>query len=369
MLRGLSLLGLGAGLMYLLDPDRGTSRRALLRDKAIGMADSTADGLEVATRDLSHRAVGLVSDVRSRWNPVEVTDALLVERVRAKLGRWVSHPRAIDVTAENGMVTLSGPILRHEVEPMIAALRAVSGVHDVTNALEVHDAPGNVPSLQGGSRRLEVPELQQEEWTPAVRLMVGAGGGLLALYGLGRRGMLGSLLSFAGVGLMTRATTDLSVARLVGVAGGRRGIVIQKTVTLDAPVDRVFDLWDHPETFPQFMAHVREVRPQGNDRYHWEVAGPAGMPVHWDAVVTRREPNRLIAWKSVEGQMIENAGLVHFEPAPEGGTRVHIRMTYNPPAGVLGHAVASFLQADPKREMDIDFVQFKQLLASGMPTP
>lgn len=368
MLRGLSLLGLGAGLMYLLDPDRGTSRRALIRDKAIHVADSAADGLEVATRDLSHRAVGAVTGVRSRWGPAEMTDELLIQRVRAKLGRWVSHPRAIEVTAENGFVTLRGPILRHEVEPLIAALRRVPGVHDIANELEPHDTPDNIPSLQGGVPRMEVPELAQEQWTPAVRLLVGTGGAVLALYGLARKGIVGSLMTITGSGLMTRAASNRTLGQIAGVAGGRRGIVVQKTVTLDVPISQAFSLWDHPENFPRFMDHVLEVRPQGEGRYHWVVAGPAGLPVSWDAVVTKREPNRLIAWKSVEGQMIENAGLVHFEPAGDNATRINIRLTYNPPAGVLGHAVATFFMADPKHEMDIDFVRAKQLLESGVST-
>lgn len=368
MLRGLSLFGLGAGLMYLLDPDRGNSRRALIRDKAIGTTDSAIDGLDVATRDLTQRLQGVIAELETRLSRVEVPDEILIQRVRSKLGRWVSHPRAIIVESNEGRVILRGPILQREVEPLLVAIRKVPGVHEVINELEIHDTAENVPSLQGGQPRMEVPELQQEHWSPAVRLLVGTGGGLLALSGLGRRGVLGSLMGLTGLGLVARATTDMPVNRLVGIGGGRRGIVVQKTVTLDQPIDQVFDLWNHPENFPQFMSHVREVRPQGNDRFHWVVTGPLGLPVEWDAVITKREPNRLIAWKSVEGQMIENAGLIHFETVGDGATRIHIRMTYNPPAGVLGHAVASFFGADPKHEMDVDFVQVKQMLEQAAPT-
>lgn len=365
MLRGLSLFGLGAGLMYLLDPDRGNSRRALIRDQAIGRADAAFDGLDVATRDLTQRVQGLVSEFQARVSPVEVTDDILVQRVRSKLGRWVSHPRVIIVEANEGRVMLRGPILQREVQPLLTVIRTVPGVREVINELEIHERPENVPSLQGGVPRMEVPELQQGQWAPGVRLLVGTGGGLLALWGLGRKGFLGSIAGLAGAGLMARAATDLPVNRLVGIGGGRRGIVVQKTVTLDMPIDRVFDLWNHPEHFPRFMSHVREVRPQGEDRFHWVVTGPLGLPVEWDAIVTRREPNRLLAWKSEEGQMIENAGLIDFEPVGDGATRLNIRMTYNPPAGTLGHAVASFFGADPKHEMDVDFVQVKQLLQQG----
>jgi uncharacterized membrane protein len=48
-----------------------------------------------------------------------------------------------------------------------------------------------------------------------------------------------------------------------------------------------------------------------------------------------------------------------------GGTRIQIRLSYNPPAGALGHGVAALLGSDPKRAMDEDLVRFKSLLEDG----
>jgi hypothetical protein len=59
-------------------------------------------------------------------------------------------------------------------------------------------------------------------------------------------------------------------------------------------------------------------------------------------------------WKSIGESPVGNAGIVRFEANPEGGTRVDIRLSYNPPAGALGHAVASFFGADPKHALDED---------------
>ncbi len=39
----LSGIGVGAALMYVLDPDRGRRRRALARDKAVSIAGKTGD--------------------------------------------------------------------------------------------------------------------------------------------------------------------------------------------------------------------------------------------------------------------------------------------------------------------------------------
>jgi uncharacterized membrane protein len=85
-------------------------------------------------------------------------------------------------------------------------------------------------------------------------------------------------------------------------------------------------------------------------------------------VVTKRVPARLLAWKSVESEPVQSAGIVRFDPNNQGGTRVTVRLAYNPPAGSIGHAVASLLGADPKQAMDEDLVRLKSLLETGKTT-
>ena len=120
----------------------------------------------------------------------------------------------------------------------------------------------------------------------------------------------------------------------------------------------------HYENFPRFMAHVRDVRRMGVNRVRWTVAGPGGVPTEWETIETRHIPNETIAWKTVEGAPVAHAGIVRFDQYPDA-TRVHIRMTYNPPGGAVGHAVASLLGSDPKRAMDEDLARFKSLLEEG----
>jgi osmotically-inducible protein OsmY len=140
----------GAGLMYVLDPGGGRRRRALLRDQVRHAVRKTSDGLDAASRDAANRMSGRLADARGRLRHEHVADPILVERVRAEMGRVVSHPRAIDVEARNGTVRLCGPILASEVNPLMDAVRSVSGVTGIDNQLDVHQEPGNIPSLQGG---------------------------------------------------------------------------------------------------------------------------------------------------------------------------------------------------------------------------
>lgn len=218
MHRGLAFgtgLGIGTGLMFLLDPDQGKRRRALLRDKCFWAARKTGEGAQVTARDLRNRTQGLVSEVQSRFSSAPVDDSVLVDRVRAKLGRVVSHPRAINVSSQNGRVVLSGPILTAEVPELLACVNSVSGVNEVINQLEAHEQSENHPALQGGRERQgDRFEFFQENWSPAARFVAGAAGASLAAYGGMRRDALGAGLGAAGLLLLTRGITNTGLKSL-----------------------------------------------------------------------------------------------------------------------------------------------------------
>ena len=164
---------------------------------------------------------------------------------------------------------------------------------------------------------------------------------------------------------MARAASNLELKRLLGIGASRRGIDFRKTLFVRAPVEQVFAFWSDFENFPRFFEHVREVRDDGGGRTHWKVEGPAGIPAEWDALVTAYVPDQLIAWKTVRGEAVKSSGIVRFDPAADEGTLMNIRMTYKPPAGALGHAVASLFGADPQTAMDRDLMRFKALLETA----
>ena len=149
---GLALLygvGVGAALMYILDPDRGARRRALLRDKCARASNKTQEYVGKMSRDLGNRAQGLVAETKNLFRHEDVPDEVLVQRVKAELGRHPVHDRAVTVAADRGRVTLTGPALASEVEAIVAAAGSVRGVSEVVNQLEVHEQAGSISSLQG----------------------------------------------------------------------------------------------------------------------------------------------------------------------------------------------------------------------------
>lgn len=364
----ISGIGIGAGLMYMLDPERGNRRRAMMRDKIARGINKAEMALDTTSRDIRNRAQGVIAEAKSMVKrDGRVSDEVLIERVRSKMGRMVSHPHSIQVTANRGRVTLSGPILESEVTKLVSSISRVRGVTGVENRLEVHQRGTDVPGLQGGTARPgDSFELMQANWSPAARLLIGGAGVALMGYCARRRDAVALTAGTLGFGLFARALTNAEFKRLVG-AGGRRGIDIRKIINIAAPVERVFDFWIDCENFPRFMRNVREVRKTGDQRYHWTVAGPAGVSVEWDAEITKIIPNEVLAWKSVQGSTIEHSGSTHFESdADGGGTRLTIDMSYNPPAGMLGHALTTVLGANPKREIDEDLIRMKTIIETGI---
>lgn len=357
--------GLGAGLMYMLDPDRGKRRRAQVRDKVVHTLNVVDNAIGKVSRDLNNRLAGVEAEVMSIFRSEHVGEDVLCARVRTQLGRLISHPHAIKVECIEGKVTLSGPVLASEVNALHSGVLTVDGVTEVVERLEVHEQPGNHPSLQGGRERNRPRfELMQSNWAPAPRMLAEVAGGAMALYGARRHGVLGRALEIAGIALFTRGFTNLEMRDLLGLSGGH-GIGIQKAINVNAPIEKVYEFWNRHEDFPQFMSRVLEVKKLGNGRYHWKVAGPIGITVEWEAVITKQTPNKMLAWESLAGSVIEQRGIVRFQPNGNGGTRVEVRMSYHPPAGLAGHALAKLFGADPKSEMTADLMRMKSFIETG----
>jgi uncharacterized membrane protein len=207
----------------------------------------------------------------------------------------------------------------------------------------------------------------QASWSPTNRFIAGTFGGALALYGARQLSMLGTAIATFGAAVCARALTNMEIKRLIGVGAGRHAIRFHKIINVAAPVEVVFEFWRDYKNFPKFMSNVRDVQDLGGNRSHWVVAGPAGVPVEWDAVMTHYEPNRALGWKTVTGSAIAHAGMVTLQPNLDGSTRLEVKLLYNPIAGAVGHAVAALFGVDPKSEMDADLMRMKSMIELGVP--
>ena len=212
-------VALGAGLMYLLDPAKGNRRRAFARDKLIHLAHVGKNGARRAKWDLTNRVHGLSVRLHAKARAEEqVSDEVLVERVRSKMGVFVSNPRAVEVRVDGGVVTLSGPILHREAKALVRRVKRMAGVQQLVDQLERHRMPDHVPALQGRLLRRRRAEVLQRTWTPGVRFLAGAAAiGLLGI-GIGRRYRS---LAALGAAVLLRASVNMPFGRMLQSAQRR----------------------------------------------------------------------------------------------------------------------------------------------------
>ena len=145
-------LALGAGLMFLLDPQAGRRRRALIRDKFVRGGHELSETSGQMQARLRNKMKGIAAETRSRFTTQDVDDSVLEARVRSSMGRVVSNPGAIAILADGGTVTISGPVLASEVSQLLSCVKAVAGVHEVHSQLTVRPTPDGIPGLQGTDR-------------------------------------------------------------------------------------------------------------------------------------------------------------------------------------------------------------------------
>jgi uncharacterized membrane protein len=357
---------LGAGLMYLFDPDRGNRRRSLMRDQFRHALSKSSRAADCTLRDMQHRIYGTAAELRGLVRHDDASDDVLVSRVRSKMGRYVTHPSSIEVAAHNGLVTLRGPILAREVDELLGAVQSVRGVRDVVNQLEVHESPGNISALQGAGQRWGEPAaLWQTYWSPTTRVAAGAAGLLLLLNCATRRKPLGALGGVFGFGLVLRALTNLETNRLLGIRG-RRGIDIHKTITINRPVEEVFGLLADPARYPEFTDLISCACEEGGGVYQKTFAGPAGAEITIRERITRCEPSQFVAARSEQDSPMQYAIRAWFVPLDDESTKVEIHATYNPPGGVLAHGAAWIAGIDPKSLMDDILARAKAYLETGI---
>lgn len=204
------------------------------------------------------------------------------------------------------------------------------------------------------------------------------GGGALVVYGLKRGSITGAALSLLGAEFVARGVTgqsplyrclgiDSNTARRTGAPiSYQQGIRIDEAITIDRPVEEIYQFWRRFDNLPYFMEHLQSVSLLDDKRSHWMAKAPAGKSVEWDAEVVNEVPNEMIGWRSAPGSEIDTAGSVHFKRAPAGrGTEVRVELQYIPPAGILGALVAKLFGEEPQQQIREDLRHLKQIMECG----
>lgn len=319
----------GALAMYMLDPERGASRRNRSAARLKELGQQTGSVLGRVKNDMKQGAI-LAAEMSDR--------AVQSMAAMTRSGQQPGTVAAGDGTVGQGDA---------------AGMHSLADFADATSKTQ-----------QSGSTHSE-RRLAADEHMSTLKASTIAGGGLLGLYGLlAPRSPLATALGLAGLALIARTTAAEPVRVLARAGQHGRPVTTEKTVSIEASPERLYDLFSDYQNFPRFMSNVVEVSDMGGGRSHWVVKGPMGSQFTWNAVLTANQRPERLAWKTEPGSEIEHSGSIEIVPF-RSSTRVTVRLSYQPPAGKLGHALAALFGRDPGHQLEDDLGRIKSLLERG----
>ena len=210
------------------------------------------------------------------------------------------------------------------------------------------------------------------------RLVSAAAGVLLVKSGLHRANLTGLVTAAFGAALVHRGYSGhCGVYKYLGLQSAgpaadphkyfEHGIHVTAAVTVDKPPQELYDFWRKFDNLPTFMDHLKSVTIVDDKTSKWVAKGPLGSDVKWNAEIINDVPGETIAWRSLAGAQVDNAGSVRFIPGPAGrGTEVRVTLDYIPPGRTVGKWVAKLFGEEPSQQIHQDLRKFKQLLETGV---
>jgi uncharacterized membrane protein len=224
----------------------------------------------------------------------------------------------------------------------------------------------------------------QTNVSPSERAVSVTAGSILTLAGLRRASLPGLIVAGIGGAMIYRGATghcpayealglDTAKKEDEGEASPEkqiadRGIHVEQAYLINRSPEDLYRFWRNFENLLGIMTHLQSVQVLDERRSHWVAKAPkiAGGKVEWNAEITRDDPNQLIAWRSLPDSQIDCTGQIRFSKAMgDRGTEVHVFMDYVPPAGKLGHWVATLFGESPRRQMRDDLRNFKRVMETG----
>lgn len=226
-----------------------------------------------------------------------------------------------------------------------------------------HDTPRSVMNLSANGRTMSL-----------------VGGIALLTFALLQRNKLSLPAFLGGLGLLYHSTTGNSpinsvLNRNTAVNSNsqsvsvphEQGIHVERAITIDRPVEDLYNFWRDPANMPQVMGYVESIEPIGKNRTHWTIKSPVGgMKVEFDSEIYTDTPNEVISWRSLPGSQVQNAGSVRFKPAPAGrGTEVHLKVEFVPPGSPLAQVVLKLFGDVPNQFFAQSLRELKQMMETG----
>ncbi len=282
------------------------------------------------------------------------------------------YPRRVNLPALNGRTLAEGlgwfsVALGAAAIVMPGAVGALSGVRrrSVTRSVGVRELATGIGIL---TQRNPAPWLWSRVAGDVIDLAVLATG-----IRPGNPGRSRAAVSFATVaGIL--AVDALAASQLTRHAGhplvsgvaAPTDLYFETSIATTRSPEECYQFWRNIENLPRFMHSLESVQALDERSFRWVAKGPGTSTLEWDCEITEDRPGSALAWRTLNGAEVPNAGSVIFEPAARGrGTIVRLSIHYSPVGGRLTAALARLLRQDPQTQVQEDLRRFKQLLEAG----
>jgi Predicted integral membrane protein len=146
-----------------------------------------------------------------------------------------------------------------------------------------------------------------------------------------------------------------------------RSLNIRCSMVINKPREEVFSMWRNLSNLPLFMKHLQSVTEQDETYSDWVMQMPGGVgTLQWQAEIVKERPGEMIAWQSLPGSSVKNAGKIGFRDALGGqGTTVDVVLTYHAPLGKAGEQIAKLFTPVFKKMIEQDIRGFKDFVEAN----
>ncbi|MCS5697459.1 SRPBCC family protein [Cyanobium sp. FGCU-52] len=136
------------------------------------------------------------------------------------------------------------------------------------------------------------------------------------------------------------------------------------TTEIEAPVERVWEVWSDLEAMPRWMRWIESVIGVDGDPdlTDWTLAAQ-GFRFHWKARITRRVEAQQLHWESVGG--LPTKGAVRFYAEGPERTAVKLSVSYELPAVLAPLMEPTIMGGIVTRELQANLDRFRELVERG----
>lgn len=141
---------------------------------------------------------------------------------------------------------------------------------------------------------------------------------------------------------------------------------VERTLTIGATAPDLYERFRSGADLPAIWGHMADISPAEDGRTRWAVHGPLGRTWSWETKLTAERRSDVLSWAATEGADVPMEGTLTLRPAPrDQGTEATLSVTFEPPGGRLGRAVADHLDLVPREFLSTALRRWKALVETG----